>query len=273
MRLLRELRAAYAFIERNSNLVKRYWGWELVWLTYSIVEALAITYLGAGIGAITGQSLDTAYLILYLLVGTLVWAYLATIFDGLSEAISWERWEGTIEYTFMAPASRLSHFLGTTAFAIAYGLVRTLLILGVVALSFHLDLGRANLPGAVLVLLGGSLAFIGLGILAAILPLLFPERGEQMSYAFQALILLVSGIYYPVEVLPPWLQRLAAISPATYALQGIRAALLEGEPTAALAGELLPLVLMGLILIPSGLMAFSLAERYAKRTGRLKRSG
>ncbi len=273
MRLLRELRAAYAFIERNFNLVKRYWGWELVWLTYSIVEALAITYLGAGIEAITGQRVDTAYLILYLLVGTLVWAYLATVFDGLSEAISWERWEGTIEYTLMAPVSRLTHLLGTTAFTIAYGLVRTLLILAVVALFFQIDLGRANLTGAILVLLGGSLSFIGLGIFAAVLPLLFPERGEQMSYAVQALILLISGIYYPIEVLPPWLQRLAALSPATYALQGMRAALLEGELIPALAGYLLPLVLMGLILIPCGLIAFSLGERYAKRTGKLKRSG
>ncbi|MGQ9477758.1 MAG: ABC transporter permease, partial [Candidatus Bipolaricaulia bacterium] len=91
--------------------------------------------------AITGQRVDTAYLTLYLLVGTLVWAYLATVFDGLSEAISWERWEGTIEYTLMAPISRLTHLLGTTAFAIAYGLVRTLLILAVVALFFQIDLG------------------------------------------------------------------------------------------------------------------------------------
>ncbi len=44
-----ELRATYAFVERNRNLVKRYWGWELVWLTYSIVNSLAITFIGFGI--------------------------------------------------------------------------------------------------------------------------------------------------------------------------------------------------------------------------------
>ena len=61
--LVRELRGAYAFIERNINLIKRYWGWELVWLIYSLVNSLAVTYIGAGMERISGQSLDTQYLI------------------------------------------------------------------------------------------------------------------------------------------------------------------------------------------------------------------
>ena len=36
----------------------------------------------------------------------------------------------------------------------------------------------------------------------ASVPLLFPERGEQMTHVFIALLLLISGVYYPVEVLP-----------------------------------------------------------------------
>ena len=45
----------------------------------------------------------------------------------------------------------------------------------------------------------GSISLIGLGILASILPLLYPERGEQMSFMVQALVLLVSGVYYSVD--------------------------------------------------------------------------
>ena len=37
--LVHEMRASYAFVERNFNLIKRYWGWEVVWLTYSIANA------------------------------------------------------------------------------------------------------------------------------------------------------------------------------------------------------------------------------------------
>jgi len=173
-----ELRATYAFVERNLNLIKRYWGWEVVWITYSIVNSLAITYIGAGMEQISGQPVDTRFLILYLLVGTLIWSYLSVVFDSISEMISWERWEGTIEYTFMAPVSRLTHLVGTTLFAVTYGILRTLLILLIVALFFQIDLGAANLVGSFLLLLIGSVFFIGFGIVAAVLPLLFPERGS-----------------------------------------------------------------------------------------------
>src|SRR5512137_2341608 len=127
--LATQMRASYAFIERNFNLTKRYWGWEVVWLAYSIANALAITFIGAGMEAISGQKVDTSYLIFFLLVGTLIWHFLSIVFDNISELIAWERWEGTIEYTFMAPVSRIVHMLGQTAFALVYGLLHTSIIL------------------------------------------------------------------------------------------------------------------------------------------------
>ena len=43
---------------------------------------------------------------LYLLIGTTMWSYLSAVFDVVAETIAWERWEGTIEYTLMAPVPR-----------------------------------------------------------------------------------------------------------------------------------------------------------------------
>jgi len=271
--LVREMRGAYAFVERNVNLIKRYWGWEVVWLIYSLVNSLAVTYIGAGMERISGQALDTEYLITYLLVGTLIWQYLSVIFYAISEMIAWERWEGTIEYTFMAPVSRPTHLVGTTLFAIAYGIVRTLVILAVVALFFRLNLGGANLIGAVLMLLAGSVSFVGLGILAAVLPLLYPERGAQMTNAAAAILLLISGVYYPVETLPRWLQAVAQASPATYVIEAMRDCLLRGRPTVELLPTVGALIAAGIGVIAVGLAVFRVVERYAKRAGRLKRSG
>jgi len=268
-----EFRAVYAFVERNFNLVKRYWGWELVWLAYSIANALSITFIGAGTEAVTGQAIDTNHMILYLLVGTLVWHYLSVVFDNVSEMIAWERWEGTIEYTFMAPITRFTHMVGQTLFSLVYGLLHTGIILWVVTLFFQLDLSGANLFGGLLMLLAGSLSFIGLGMVASVLPLLFPERGAQMTHVIQALLLLFSGVYFPISVLPAWMQPLARLSPATYVLEGMRAALLDDVGTTALGGYLGRLVLIGILTIPLGLAVFRWAEKYAKRTGKLKRSG
>jgi ABC-2 type transport system permease protein len=271
--LVHEIKASYAFIERNFNLVKRYWGWEVVWLLYSIANALSITFIGAGTEAVTGQKIDAGHMILYLLVGTLVWHYLSVVFDQVSELIAWERWEGTIEYTFMAPVTRFTHMVGQTLFSLVYGMLHTGIILGVVALFFQLDLREANLFGGAMMLVAGSLSFIGLGMVASVLPLLFPERGAQMTHVIQALLLLISGVYFPVSVLPRWMQPLTRLSPATYVLEGMRSALLDGAGTAALLPHLGRLLIIGLVAIPVGLAIFRQAEMYAKRTGKLKRSG
>jgi ABC-2 type transport system permease protein len=130
-----------------------------------------------------------------------------------------------------------------------------------------------NLATAVIFVLLGSFSFVGIGMMAAILPLLYVERGAQMTFVLQSCLLLVSGVYYPTAVLPGWMQVLSHLSPATYVLDGVRRGLLDGTPVWALVGDILPLIAMGFVLIPAGLWAFGRAERYAKRTGKLKRVG
>ncbi len=265
---------SYAFVARNFNLVKRYWGWELVWLAYSTATSLAVAFIGEGSALITGQEdIDTSFFTVYLLIGTLVWRFLAGLFDNISEMIQWERWEGTIEYTLMAPVHRFTQIAGQAGFAIIYSLIFTMIIGLAMTAVFSLDFTGANLLGALLVLLAGSVSFVALGVTASILPLLYPERGAQMTHIVQAFLLLVSGIYYPIEVLPPVLQVVARISPAAYVLEGIRSAILDGTPTAELWGVILPLLALGIVGMPVGVWAFRQAELYAKRTGKLKRVG
>jgi ABC-2 type transport system permease protein len=271
---MRELRASYAFVERNINLSKRYWAWEVVFLFYSIAGALSVLYIGRAADEFGGGAkLDTNRLILYLTVGALIWSYLSAVFDSISETISYERWEGTIEYTMMAPVFRVTHLLGTSAFSVIYGVVRTGVILVIIGLLFGVDLSHVNIWGAGAVIVLGSFSFMGLGIMAAILPLLFTERGAQMTHIISASLLLVSGVYYPINVLPLWMQGLAHLSPALYALDGMRGAIIDGQGITQIWQPLLGLTVIGLVTIPLGVLLFLRAERFAKRTGRLKRSG
>jgi ABC-2 type transport system permease protein len=273
--LMHQGRATYAFFERNWNLTKRYWAWEIVWLVYNIVNAMSVTYIGASASIITGTPINTSYLILYLLIGTSVWSYLSVTFEGVTDMITIERWEGTIEHTFMAPISRFTHLIGSCWYAVAHGMLFTFIQLIVVGAFFHLDLSHANYLTAVFMLLVGSVSFIGFGIGASILPLLYTERGSQMSYIVRAILLLVSGVYYPIQVLPGWMQPLARISPATYVLDGLRDALLENKViwSPEIWSCTWPLIITGIVSVPLGIYIFRIAERYAKRTGKLKRNG
>ena len=273
-RWLVEVIAVWGYVQRNYFLTKRYFMWELVWLTFTTVNAMSITFIGAGVEMVGGgQGTDTERLMTFLLVGALIWSYLSMIFDVLSETVQWERWEGTIEYTFMSPTSRVTHLLGMGVYAVVYGIARTAVVLGVAMLAFDLDLSQANYWAALVVLAVCSISLVGFGVVAAVMPLLSPEKGQQVTYIVSALLLLVSGVYYPVKVLPDWMQVIAQYSPVTYALEGSRAALQDGVGLSQLWGSIWPLLVMGVVFVPMGLFVFHLGESYAKRTGKLKRSG
>lgn len=272
-RWVTEMIATWGYVQRNYYLTKRYFMWEIVWLVYITANAMAISFIGEGSEAFSGAGIDTARYTTYLLVGALLWSYLSMLFDVLSETVSWERWEGTIEYTFMSPTSRATHLLGMGFYAILYGIVQVVIMLGVVSLLFDLELSEANYWAALLMLAVCSVSLIGFGIMAAVLPLLSPEKGQQVSYIISSLLLLVSGVYYDVSVLPGWMQAVAVFSPVTYALEGSRAALLDGATVAELWPYLWPLAIMGAVFVPAGILVFGAGERYAKRTGKLKRSG
>jgi ABC-2 type transport system permease protein len=268
---LNELIAAWGFIQRNYFLTKRYFLWEIVWFIYTTASALSIGFIGVGVegaGAANSRELTT-----FLMIGALLWSYLSMLFDLLSETVSWERWEGTIEYTFMSPASRATHLIGSSIYAVIYGIVRTMIMFVVVSLFFDLEVPNANYPAALLMLAICSISLVGVGMCAAVMPLLSPEKGEQVTMIFGSVLLLVSGVYYPVTVLPEWMQAIAKVSPVTYALQGVRAAMIDGASVSELWSSIWPLLIMGVVLIPFGLWVFNVGERYAKRTGRLKRSG
>jgi len=267
---------AYAFVEREWALMRRYWLWELVWVVYGIVTSLSVAYIGLAAPTISGNAVDpatTSRFVLFLLVGTIAWRFMGLVFENIAEVIAWERWEGTIEYTFMAPVPRLTHLAGMAGATIVRAIIFSVTTLFAVMLFIPVDLSHANALSAVVMLAVGTIAFMGLGIASAVFPMLWTEKGLQMAYIVQAVVLLVSGVYYPTSVLPGALQALSVLSPATYVIEGMRLALLDGADLGSLWPLVWPALLVGVLSIPIGLRAFVAAERYAKRTGRLKRSG
>jgi ABC-2 type transport system permease protein len=266
-------RQLMAFVFRDFSLTKRYFGWVVVFTFYAMVNSATI--------ALIGVAAKDEQLTLTLIVGVLLWSFLSVLFNEIASSVAYERWEGTLEYTFMAPVSRLIHMFGVSLFAAIYSIIRLAIVIGGLAVFIKLDLSRANLLGMLIVLLVSSFAFIGLGLMAAVLPVFSPERGAEATNIFQGCLLLVSGVYYPVEILPGWLQPLAKLSPATYSLSACRKLMgigsgqtqLVGAPISEVAPELLTLTLMGVVMVPAGLWVFGHVERWAKKTGKLKRTG
>ena len=266
--LRHELIGFSGVVQRNVYLVKRYIWWDVAYMLWTIANTLTIVFISRGVGVPEAQQnlLATKFL-----VGGVIWAYLGIIFEIVTETVAWERWEGTIEYTFMAPVSRPVHLFGMGIFAVLYGLVRAVILFAAVVAFIGISVPHANYVAALELLAIASLAFIGIGMMTAVLPLISPEKGTQLGFVAQGLMLVVSGVYYEVSVLPGWMQWIAKISPATYALRGNREQILHGAGLAW--ADVWPLILIGIASIPLGLLIFRAGERYAKRHGKLKRSG
>src|SRR6188472_2163346 len=154
-----ELVGAGGVVERNAYLTKRYIWWDLAWFIWTIANTLTIVFIAKGIEA-EGGTLDVEETMTTLLIGAVVWAYLGILFEFMTETVAWERWEGTIEYTFMAPLSRAMHLAGAGFFAVLYGLIRAIILFIVVAFFFDLSLPNADFLAAFVVLVVGSVAFI-----------------------------------------------------------------------------------------------------------------
>lgn len=270
------LRQTWAFLFRGWHITRRYIGWVIVFNFYAVVTSATVALIGVAQG--------DYQLTLTLVVGALLWNYLSFLYNEIAMSIAYERWEGTLEYTFMAPVSRAVHLLGVSLFSLINSIVTSIIVLIGLMLFTDLQLRGVNFLGVLIVLAVSTAAFVGLGLFAAVFPVMSAERGAEATHIFQGSLLLVSGVYYDVSVLPAWMQPLSKLSPATYTLSACRKLFgvgnsnstpehLAGAPLSAVTHELLVLALMGAILLPLGLWAFVRIEAWAKKTGKLKRTG
>ena len=150
------------------------------------------------------------------------------------------------------------------------------LLLGWMALQLEPGTSMAATPavrvlGGVLLLLALATIACTAMIYASLKPI--PAWSHPLVLPVYLVFALFSGVYFSIAILPQWMQFVAQFVPGTYILDGIRQGLMQGVPVSDLLYDVWPLLLMAVVLIPAGAYAFSLAERYAKRTGKLKRVG
>ncbi len=175
-----QLVGLFGIVERNMYLTKRYFLWDLAFMFWTIANTLTIVFI-ARAANLPRRRRRTRWRRL-LLVGATIWAFLGIIFEFMTETVAWERWEGTIEYTFMAPLSRLVHLFGQGAYAVLYGLIRAAILFFAVAAFIGIHAPDANYGAALALLAIASISFIGVGIMTSVLPLISPEKGAQLGF-------------------------------------------------------------------------------------------
>jgi ABC-2 type transport system permease protein len=204
----------------------------------------------------------------FAVVGLAFFDYLIVALRAFDDTLSDARQNGTLEHLLVTQTSLPVILAGSILYPFVLLSLRTAIYLGWGAALFGFPLGQANWFGAILILVASILAFSGLGVLSASYLLVF-KRGNPVNWAFVGISSLVSGMMYPVSVLPVWLQYVARLVPVTYALEGMRAALLAHAALRELWPSLAALLIFAAVLLPVSFATFSWALRRTKITGTL----
>ncbi len=204
----------------------------------------------------------------FVLIGIALGGYFSTGLTGFAAALRQAQTTGTLEAMMMTPTAVPLLIVGSSLWSYTYTTFRVLVYLLIGVLLLDLNLAQANVLGALLSLLLGIIAFASIGIMAASVIMVI-KRGDPITALLSNLANLVGGVYYPIEILPAWLQWLAQLLPITYALRAMRLALLSGAGWGELAPDLLALLLFCLLLFPLSLLLFHYAVEQARADGSL----
>ena len=204
----------------------------------------------------------------FALLGLMVLALSLGCVNGLSRSIQSAQNDGTLEI-LLSTATRVPTLLaGTLVVPVVFGLVEASLYLLIGSVTADLRLTAASLLLAALLLLLTVGTFAAVGVLSAAV-IVLTKRGDPLSVLVLQATTLLAGAMYPVDVLPEAMQAMSRLVPAFYGLRGIREVLLADGGLAAVAPDLLALVLFNAVLLPGSLWCLSRALRVARVTGTL----
>jgi len=203
----------------------------------------------------------------FLLLGLAFQDYVALSLSSFMTSIRDHQLMGTMEIVVLSPTPAPMILLFSSIWSYLFTSLRFTLFIAL-GLAFGLDLSNANVLSFVLVAAIAIVSFTAIGILAASIGLII-KQGSSVVTLLTATTLVLGGVFYPITVLPGWLQSVAQALPFTHALVGVRKALLMGATLGDLRTELLVLGAFGVVLFPLALWAFELALRRVKATGTL----
>jgi ABC-2 type transport system permease protein len=202
----------------------------------------------------------------FLVPGVLAMSIMNGGIVGLSAAFVTMRERGVLRRIKVTPFPLIGFITARVATQLLVALCQVAILFGLAKLIFNLDIVGSLLEVVVLIFLG-SLAFLTIGFFVAGV-----SRKQESATALAQLIsfpmLFLSGVFFPLDQEPTWLQYLAKVLPLTYLVDGLRQVMVYGASLANLWGDLLALVLTTAIGLALAVRFFRWEPRVSSHTRR-----
>lgn len=236
----------------------------------SFVGLLQFTYMGNFLS--DGNSFPALQqyggnLLAYLIIGTAFTSFVGVSLNSFQGTIRSEQQMGTLEYLLISN-TRLELILlysGVMNFVEAF--LNVAILLTVVVFVFDIPLG-INLQGALLAMTLTITSLSGIGLMSAGI-IIITKVGDPITWAFTTLTGLLSGVLFPIQYLPSWLQVVSATLPTTYALHALRMTLLKNAGIPEIMPQLLLLLVMTIITVPLGFIIVRIGFNQSRKVGSL----
>jgi ABC-2 type transport system permease protein len=256
--------AAFLAIMRRDLHVYLSYRTRLVSQVLTALFSLALFYYISQLVHVNGFGSHKAYFG-FVVVGICLISVIYSCFS-IPELVRQELIAGTFDRLLLSPFGAVRSVLAMTLFPMIYSFVLATITLGLGCLIFGLQLHWATVPLSIPVMLLVLFAFLPFGVVFASMTIVIKQGNVGTSWVI-ALLSIVGGLYFPVSLLPHWLQTAAKLQPFTAATDILRHLLvnssLEGSPQAAL----LKLTGFAVVLLPTSILLLSLAIRFAQRRG------
>lgn len=267
-----ELRALGAVIRREWTIFRRYPTWIVglfIWpaifpMAYILGARALAGPDGSGL-TLFNQATGTDNFLGFIAIGTTVWMWQNIVLWHVGFALREEQLRGTLESNWLSPTWRFSYLLGSSMTQ----MITMLVFLTVSFLEFGLLFG-VRFQGSpwlvLLVMLAAIPPIYGLGFAFASL-VITAKEANAFVFLVRGLVMVFSGITFPLSVLPGWMQAVSRWLPPTYVIHGMRSALLAGAGFRQLLPDLSALAGFGLFWLVAGYLLFNWMERRARQTG------
>lgn len=206
-------------------------------------------------------------LLAYLIIGSAFTGFVAVSLNSFQQTIRAEQQMGTLEYLLMSDTPLGGILLYSTLWNFLNTLLNTAVLFLFVTVLFNVSLS-INLLAAGVILLLTILSLSGIGLMSAGV-IMITKRGDPFNWVFTTLTSLLSGVLFPVEMLPRYLQAISFILPTTHALRALRLTLTRGANLTEVVPELTFLMITSCLTIPLGFLAFHVGFDKARKTGSL----
>lgn len=202
-----------------------------------------------------------------ILGAVLLWDFFSRVMQGVTTAFFEDVWSRNFLNIFATPLSIWEYLLGlvlSSIFTSSFGLV-VMLVLATVVFGLSFFMYGAMLVPFLLVLFGFGIA---LGIVASAMVLRLGPAAEWFVWPIPALISPFAGVFYPLSVLPLWMQTISRVLPPSYVFENMRKIVSGGSASPAALALGTGLVM---VYIAAACWYFASVYRRAVRTGLIAR--